>query len=176
LEKLAGGDCRGLADEWEARLRRSHKEQLDQMLPTLRAIEGKSTQQLLGTFAAPGFITLTFTADDNVPTRPALTSIPWLPKCYGDTRPIVASMGNGIFEGCFEWIPWNSKDVMYGLSFTVVSQTQGGRDELWIYGLCDLVADLKIEHHPVVFYHEPQIRQEKLGWRDKVKKRVKSSR
>jgi hypothetical protein len=86
-------------------------------------VQATHSESLIGSFAHPSFGVWTFDENSNVKVIPSGTqmSTPFLEHLYGESRPIVASLGDGQYKGVLEWTPGygqdHSKGKLYGYRF-----------------------------------------------------------
>ena len=149
-------------NDFRLRVRRDRIASIRHLSAAYKTVPASGCEQLLGVFTAPGFITFLLDPSNFLKLRPKCTTLPWIPFWYGNICPVLASMGGGKFEGCFEWCPWDGGDIQYGYPFQV---TEKNKDELLVCGLSDLGYGLRAEDHPIIFTRDVKTGPLKT-WRD----------
>lgn len=62
----------------------------------------------------------TFDHSSNLARRPegvTIKSTPWNPSLHGKSRPMVVSVGDGVYEGFLEWTPEEGQDKTWGVQY-----------------------------------------------------------
>ncbi|KAK4684165.1 hypothetical protein P7C73_g6034, partial [Tremellales sp. Uapishka_1] len=139
--------------DWQARMMKNKIKHDNDERQEMKAIDcsGEAGKEIIGTYSHPGFDTWVLTKENNVKTRPELTSLPPLASCHGAMKPLFAPMQNGTYEG-FWALTFKQGDhvgqTLLGKPFQAELKDDGKK--LWVCGMSDIRDGLKKEDHPLV--------------------------
>ena len=116
-----------------------------------KSVPATGNEKVVGTFAFPHLDEMTFEESSNLPARPRMYKLPWLPYAYGETRYIVTSLGGGEFVGCTGLKPDGSEEEVFGFPFKLqVCQGEDG-EYIKVWGLSGEFAEgVRAEDRPIV--------------------------
>ncbi|WVQ69583.1 uncharacterized protein L199_007803 [Kwoniella botswanensis] len=81
-----------------------------------------------------------------------IIDVVWDNKLYADQKPVLASMGENKFEGCFEVRHWKGGKIEYDTPFQVEMLEDG--EKLKVTGITGVGLGLKEADHPMIFVRE----------------------